>query len=161
MAGKWWGAGLFPEVCVLWMNGEKDAGPTRRQHFTMWKAGCDDPAGGIETFAPETRLCAGESGAKSVPFKPDLSPPAPYMAVLWTSEVGVWRQSFLCCDASQKKVMVQKVWLKGTEYEVMASTGEEQSNSECGCEHVRGGCGRRDPTWQLFRVPSLSRSFCL
>ena len=51
-----------------------------------------------------------------------------------------WRESFLCCNASQKKVMVQEVWLKGTEYEVVASRGEERSNSERGCEHVRGGC---------------------
>ena len=36
--------------------------------------------------------------------------------------------------------MVQEVWLKGTEYEVVASRGEERSNSERGCEHVRGGC---------------------
>ena len=61
MAGKCWGAGLPPEVCVLWMNGEKDAAPLRgtilqcerQDEMTLQEA--------IETFTPETRLslCTG------------------------------------------------------------------------------------------------------
>ena len=77
-------------VCVMNEWRERCC-PTPRHHSTMWKAGWDDPAGGNRNLCPRNKaeLVHRRVEPNLSSFKPDLSPPAPYMAVLWMSEAIV------------------------------------------------------------------------
>ena len=119
----------------------------------------------IETFAPETRLSLCRGGwcqiclIQTWSFSPSS---------LYGRFMNVW--SYCSGDkAFYAGMHLRRKWWctrSGWKGQSMKSWGhdlfrEEQSNSEHGCEHVRGGCGRRDPTRQLFNVSSLSQSFSL
>lgn len=109
-------------VCVMNEWRERCC-PPLRHHFTMWKAGWDDPAGGNRNLCPRNqaelvqRRVVPNLSHSNLIFLPQL-PIWPFYECL---KLLQWRQSLLCCNASQKKMMVHKVWLKGTEYEVMRS----------------------------------------
>lgn len=82
-------------VCYEWM--ERKMLPPLRHHF--YKCERQDEMTlqeVIETFAPETGwACAEEGGAKSVSFKPDLSPPAPIWPFYECLKLLQWRQSLM------------------------------------------------------------------
>lgn len=112
---------VIPWVSVLWMNGEKDAAPLwgtilqceRQDEMTLQEC---------RNLAPETRLSLCRGGWCQICLIQTWSfSTAPYMAVLWMSEViAVETKPFMLQYISEEDDGTGLV-RKGTEYEVMRS----------------------------------------